>query len=105
MVFGKDPGIANNTPYSLHFCIGHFVVKDRAGVVFAAVAGDMKLEQSQDRFSQGPGGNVMVEVLAMLRSWQNSGFFFMKYLQSQILYSYSPMLDSRITWKRKYNMI
>ena len=33
-----------------HFCMGHFVEKDRAGAVFDAVAGDMKLEQSQNRF-------------------------------------------------------
>ena len=44
----------------MHFCMGHFVVKDRAGAVFAAVAGDMKLEQSQSRFSQGPGGHLIV---------------------------------------------
>ena len=42
------------------FCMGHFVVKDRTGVVFAGVAGDLKLEQSQNRFSQGPGGHVIV---------------------------------------------
>ena len=35
-------------------------MKDRAGAVFAAVAGDMKLEQSHNRFSQGPGGHVIV---------------------------------------------
>ena len=35
-------------------------MKDRAGAVFAAVAGDLKLEQSQNRFSQGPGGHVIV---------------------------------------------
>ena len=37
-----------------------FVVKDRAGAMLAAVAGDMKLEQTQNRFSHGPGGNVIV---------------------------------------------
>lgn len=42
------------------FRMGHFVVKDRIGAVFAAVAGDLKLEQSQNRFSQGPGGHVIV---------------------------------------------
>ncbi len=42
------------------FCMGQFVVKDRPGAVFAAVSGDMKLEQSQNRFSQGPGGHVIV---------------------------------------------
>lgn len=40
--------------------MGHFVVKDRIGAAFAAVAGDLKLEQSQNRFSQGPGGHVIV---------------------------------------------
>ena len=43
-----------------HFSVGHFVVKDRAGAMFAAVAGDMKLEQTQNRFSQGPGGLAVV---------------------------------------------
>ena len=42
------------------FSMGQSVVKDRAGAMFAAVAGDMKLEQTQNRFSQGPGGHVIV---------------------------------------------
>ena len=41
--------------------MGQFVVKDWAGAMFEAVAGDMKLEQIQNRFSQGPGGHVIVE--------------------------------------------
>lgn len=40
--------------------MGHFAVKDRAGAVFVTVAGNMKLEQSQNRFSQGLGGHVTV---------------------------------------------
>ena len=43
-----------------HFSMGQFVVKDRAGAMFAAVAGDMKLEQTQNRFSHDPGGHVIV---------------------------------------------
>ena len=35
-------------------------VKERASSSFAAVAPDMKLEQSINRFSQGPGGHVEV---------------------------------------------
>ena len=31
------------------------VVNDQIGAVFVAVAGEMKLEQSQDRLSQGSG--------------------------------------------------
>ncbi len=42
------------------FLRGFFVVRDRADAVFAAVSGDMKLEQSINRFSQGPGGHVIV---------------------------------------------
>ena len=43
-----------------HFSMGQFVVKDRAGAMFAAVAEDMKLEQTQNRFSQCPGGHAIV---------------------------------------------
>ena len=42
------------------FQIGYFVVNDRDGAVFSSVSGDMKLEQTQNRFSQGPGGHVIV---------------------------------------------
>ena len=42
------------------FCKGSFVVKDRAGTIFAGVAGNLKLEQSQNKFSTGPGGHVIV---------------------------------------------
>ncbi len=45
---------------TLWFCMGYFVLKDQAGAVFAGVAGDLKLEQSPNRFSQGPGGHVIV---------------------------------------------
>ena len=44
-----------------HFSMGQFVVKDWAGAILAAVAGDMKLEQTQNRFLQDPGGHVIVE--------------------------------------------
>ena len=37
-----------------------FVVRDRKNAFFSAVAGDMKLEQSINRFSKGPGGHVVV---------------------------------------------
>jgi len=51
----------SSTPHSTAGFIGNnFLVKDRAGAVFAGVAGDLKLEQSQNRFSQGPGGHVIV---------------------------------------------
>ena len=40
--------------------MGHVVVKDRVDAVFAVVAGDLKLEQSENRLSQGPGGHVIV---------------------------------------------
>ena len=47
---------------SLHqqFLKGFFVVKERAGSSFSAVAPDMKLEQTINRFSQGPRGHVLV---------------------------------------------
>ena len=42
------------------FVKGLFVVKERANASFASVAPDMKLEQTINRFSQGPGGHVTV---------------------------------------------
>lgn len=42
------------------FRAGYFVVRDRKNAFFSAVAGDMKLEQSINRFSKGPGGHVVV---------------------------------------------
>ena len=43
-----------------HLSMGQLVVKDRAGAMFSAVAGDTILEQTQNRCSQGPGGNAIV---------------------------------------------
>ena len=40
-------------------CMG-YLVKDRVNEVFHAVSCDMKLEQFQSWFSQGPGGHVIV---------------------------------------------
>ena len=42
------------------FTQGYFVVRDRENAFFSAVAGDMKLEQSINRFSKGQGGYVCV---------------------------------------------
>ena len=42
------------------FQMGYFVINDRDGAVFSSVSGDMTLEQTQNRFSQGPGGHVIV---------------------------------------------
>ena len=42
------------------FQMGYFVVRDRVGAYFSAVAGDLKLEQSINRFSNGPGAPATV---------------------------------------------
>ncbi len=42
------------------FMKGLFVARDRADAVAGAVSCDMKQEQSIYRFSQGPGGHVIV---------------------------------------------
>ena len=42
------------------FMKGSFVVRDRESSYFSSVSGDLKLEQSINRFSQGPGGHVVV---------------------------------------------
>jgi len=67
MVHRNDSSSGGHLP-SLYrrFCMGHFLVKDRAGAGFAGVAGDLKLEQSQKRFSQGPGGHVIFGGAALL---------------------------------------
>ena len=44
----------------LRLDMGHFVVRDRANSFFSAVAGDMKLEQSINRFSNNPGAPVTI---------------------------------------------
>ena len=38
---------------------GYFVVRDNPSVYFSSVAGDLKLEQSINRFSKGQGGYVL----------------------------------------------
>ena len=40
--------------------MGYFVVKDREGAKFSAVSGDLKLEQSVNQFSTGPGAPATV---------------------------------------------
>ena len=40
--------------------MGYFFLNDRDGAKFSSGAGDMKLEQTQNRFSQGPGCHVVV---------------------------------------------
>ena len=40
--------------------MGYFVVKDREGSLFSAVSGDLKLEQSVNRFSSGPGAPATI---------------------------------------------
>ena len=40
--------------------MGYFVVRDRPGAYFSAVAGDLNLEQSINRFSNGPGAPASV---------------------------------------------
>ena len=42
------------------FVQGYFVVRDRQQAYFSSVAGDLKLEQSINRFSKGQGGYVCV---------------------------------------------
>ena len=42
------------------FNMGYFVVRDREGSKFSAVSGDLKLEQSVNRFSTGPGAPATV---------------------------------------------
>lgn len=42
------------------FNMGYFVVKDRDGSLFSAVSGDLKLEQSCNRFSSGPGAPATI---------------------------------------------
>ena len=42
------------------FKLGYFVVRDRQQSYFSSVAGDLKLEQSINRFSKGMGGYVCV---------------------------------------------
>lgn len=54
MLEAEHPSLYNQ------FLRGLFVVKDRDNASFAAVAPDMKLEQTINRFSQGSGGHVIV---------------------------------------------
>ena len=42
------------------FMKGSFVIRDRENSYFSSVAADLKLEQTINRFSQGPGGHVVV---------------------------------------------
>ena len=42
------------------FNMGYFVVRDREGSKFSAVSGDLKLEQSVNRFTTGPGAPATV---------------------------------------------
>lgn len=58
------------------FCTGHFVVKDRPGAVFSAVARDMKLEQCMNRFSKGPGGHVIVGMTGNIAAVAEFGLLF-----------------------------
>ena len=40
--------------------MGYFVIKDRAGLLFSAVSGDLKLEKSKNRYTSGPGSPATV---------------------------------------------
>src|SRR6218665_2759480 len=42
-----------------HFCVGQWIVQDHPGW-FCAVGGDMKVEQTIQRVSKGPGGHYVV---------------------------------------------
>jgi len=78
----------------------HFLVKDRAGAVFAGVAGDLKLEQSQNRFSQGPGGHVIVGSAGDASVVAEFALPFLFHFFS----SYLQMFGLWIIWKHQYNM-
>ena len=69
-----------------------FVVKDRARAMFAAVAGDMKLEQTQNRFSQGPGGHLIVGSSGAAAAVAKFGLISMRSLAYRIFYKHSQML-------------
>ena len=63
---------------------GSFVVGDKDSSYFSSVAGDMRFEQSINKFSQEPSAHMVVEISGKVSVLPEFDIFFMKCLRCTI---------------------